>query len=208
MDELADIPNPILVKEPIYKTEHERKYDEEKTPAKSTTESFTNQARTTTSKEDSHATLKATSPIKSPASIPTDAERADGLHELSNILMPVSLEEPTHVTEQHHVTEHSGVRHPMKDATESDISGALTVVSKEDSLLYIVARFPVEVVKDMVEDVFPTTQQSEQEREQKQESVGHQAEAEDDSSQELTKSHKWTLYTIGGLSAGWYFFGY
>ncbi|KAL0640859.1 hypothetical protein Q9L58_000166 [Maublancomyces gigas] len=208
MDELADIPNPILVKEPIYKTEHEKKYDEEKIPAKSTTESFTNQVRTTTSKEDSHATLKATPPIKSPASIPTDTERADGLHELSNILMPVPLEEPTHVTEQHHVTEHSGVRHPMKDATESDISGALTAVSKEDSLLYIMARFPVEVVKDMVEDVFPTTQQSEQEREQKQESVGHQAEAEDGSSQELTKSHKWTLYTIGGLSVGWYFFGY
>lgn len=118
--------------------------------------------------------------------------------------MPVSLEEPTHVTEQHHVTEHSVVRHPMKGATESDVSGALAAASKEDSLLYIVARFPVEVVKDMMEDVLPTTQQ----HERKQESVEYQTEAEDESSQELTKSHKWTLYTIGGLSVGWYFFGY
>lgn len=196
------------MKEPIYKTEHTKKHDEEKYSAKSATENFTNEARTTTSKEDSHATLKPTPPIKDQASILTDIELADELHELSKILMPISLEEPTHATEQHHVTERSVVRHPMKDATESDVSGALTTVSKEDSLLYIMARFPVEVVKDMMEDMFPATQQPEQKQERKQESVGRQTEAEGGSSQELTKSHQWTLYTIGGLSVGWYFFGY
>lgn len=196
------------MKEPIYETEHAKKHDEKKYSAKSATESFTNEARTTTSKEDSHATLKATPPIKNPASILADIECADELHELCKILMPVSHEEPTYATEQHHVIVRSAVRYPMKDATESDVSGALTTVSKEDSLLYIMARFPVEVVKDMMEDMFPATQQSEQKQERKQESVGRQTEAEGGSSQELTKSRQWTLYTIGGLSVGWYFLGY
>lgn len=83
-------------------------------------------------------------------------------------------------------------------ASEADIS------PKDYSLLYIAARFPVEVVKSMMEDIFPVSQQ----QGQMQKSTRQQTETEDESLQELTRSQKITLCTISGLSMVWYIFGY
>lgn len=56
----------------------------------------------------------------------------------------------------------------------------------------------------MMEDMFSVAEQ----HGQKQESARQQTETEDEGPQELTKTQKRVLYTIGGLSTVWYFFGY
>lgn len=55
-----------------------------------------------------------------------------------------------------------------------------------------------------MEDMFSIAEQ----HGQKQESARQQTETEDESPQELTKTQKRVLYTIGGLSMVWYLFGY
>lgn len=94
----------------------------------------------------------------------------------------------------------------MGDLVECAMGGvsseAHTTSSKDYSLLYIATSFPVEVVKSMMEDIFPVSQQ------QGQESIRQQTETEDESLQELTRSQKITLCTISGLSIVWYIFGY
>lgn len=89
-------------------------------------------------------------------------------------------------------------------AMEGITSGAQITSPKDYSLLYIATRFPVEVVKSMMEDIFPVPQQ----QGQIQKSTRQQTETGDESPQELTKSQKKTLCTISGLSIVWYIFGY
>lgn len=117
------------------------------------------------------------------------------------VIKPGFIEEPT---EQRHGKDYNKRKDPVEGVTERAASKAHTVISKDDSPLYIVARFPIEVVKEMMEDMFPIAEQ----HGQKQESARQQTETEDEGPQELTKTQKRALYTIGGLSMVWYFFGY
>lgn len=114
------------------------------------------------------------------------------------VLKPGFIEAPT---EQRNGKDYNKWKALVEGATGIVTDKTHTVISKDDSPLYIVARFPIEVVKEMMEDMFSVA-------EQKQGSARQQTKTEDESPQELTKTQKGVLYAIGGLSMGWYFFGY
>lgn len=205
LHELANILRSLSLEKLVYVAEQQfiakdsERRDSVKSTTENTTENITSGAHL---QEGSPAVPKAVLPTRHKATTASDAEKVaeSDAEVLASISKPSISREPAYLIEQHYGREASGTKDPVRSVANR----AHTAISKEDSLLYIVANFPVEVAKDMIQDLFPTTQQ----HEQKQESVGHQTEPKGESSQELTKIHKLTLYTIGGLSVGWYFFGY
>lgn len=205
LHELANILRSLSLEKLAYVAEQQciAKDSERRNSVKSTTENISSGAHL---QEGSPAVPEAVLPTRHKATTASDAEKVaeSDAEVLASISKPSTSREPAYLIEQHYGREESGTKDPVRSVAEGVANRAHTAILKEDSLLYIVANFPVEVAKDMMQDLFPTTQQ----HEQKQESVGHQTEPKGESSQELTKIHKLTLYTIGGLSVGWYFFGY
>lgn len=124
---------------------------------------------------------------------------------LAGVLEDISVEAKAHKTEEQYTKEHNEMKELGKDAIGNIASGVHEVMPREDSLLYLLARFPVEVVKDMMEDVFSTTRHAN--LGVKQEEKGDQKGAKDEGPQQLDSSQRRALYAIGGLSAGWYIFG-
>lgn len=185
--------------------QYARNHSETKDSVKGITGSEASSVHIAASEKDSHIVPGAVLPTKYPVTTISDAENVSELvaDALVDILEPTSVGELMYITEKY-AKKHRQTRDPVKDTVENVASGAHTAGSREDSLLYIAARFPVEVVKDMMEDMFPVVQQ----HERKQENTGQQTEVRDESPQELTEGRKRALYTIGGLSVAWYFFGY
>lgn len=126
---------------------------------------------------------------------------------LADVLGDISVEAKAHRSEERYDKEHDEVKESAKGVLGSLPSGFREALSNKDSRLYVAAKLPVDLVRDMVEDIFSTVHEHDQPK-AKQVSTGKHEEAKDEGPQELTDKQRTALYTIGGVSAAWYFLGW
>ncbi|KAI5846423.1 hypothetical protein DFP73DRAFT_545862 [Morchella snyderi] len=131
-------------------------------------------------------------------------------YDLAKVLEKISVEVKVH-REQIQGTD-NGIREAkgMAKGIVGNIAGGMQDTMGEDgnSMLRMIGRFPIDLAKDMMEDMMSAGKQFAEEKRGGEKRRERGDRGEDTGPQVLTSQERTVMYTIGGLSAAWYLLGY
>ncbi|KAH8149293.1 uncharacterized protein LAJ45_06833 [Morchella importuna] len=128
--------------------------------------------------------------------------------DLAKVLEKISVEVKAHREQVQGFD--NGIRETkeMAKGVVGNIAVGMQDMMGEDgnSMLRMIGRFPIDLAKDMMEDIMSAGKQFAEEEKRER---GKKREREEDTGpQVLTSEERTVMYTIGGLSAAWYLLGY
>ncbi|KAH0607569.1 uncharacterized protein H6S33_002603 [Morchella sextelata] len=131
--------------------------------------------------------------------------------DLAKVLEKISVEVKAHREQVQGID--NGIRETkeMAKGIVGNIAGGMQDMTGKDSdsMLRMIGRFPIDLAKDMIEDMMSAGKQFAEEEKREREKKREREEREEDTGpQILTSQERTVMYTIGGLSAAWYLLGY
>jgi hypothetical protein len=131
--------------------------------------------------------------------------------DLAKVLEKISVEVKAHREQVQGID--NGIRETkeMAEGIVGNIAGGMQDMTGKDgdSMLRMIGRFPIDLAKDMIEDMMSAGKQFAEEEKREREKKREREEREEDTGpQILTSQERTVMYTIGGLSAAWYLLGY